>query len=181
MDNLHESNEDLKALIRSIPDFPKKGIVFRDLTTLLKDAAGFRASLDRLIDPFRHEMIHSVVGIESRGFILGGAAAREMGAAFVPVRKKGRLPAEVIRETYQLEYGEDAVEIHRDAILPGERVLLVDDLLATGGTMRAAIRLVEKLGGTVVGCAFLMELSFLPGRSALQGYRVHALIDFPTE
>jgi adenine phosphoribosyltransferase len=171
----------LRAAIRSVPDFPKKGIVFRDITTVLRDSRHFQSLTDHLTDPYRTMAIDKIACIEARGFILGGAMAARLGAGFVPVRKSGKLPAETVREEYALEYGTDAMEIHRDAISAGERVLVHDDLLATGGTARAACRLVESLGGTVVGVCFLVELSFLKGRDRLQQYDVFSLIDYAAE
>ncbi len=164
--------------IRDIPDFPKQGILFKDITTLLKDAAAFRQALDRLTELCAHYAADKVIGIESRGFIFAAPLADRLGAGFVPVRKLGRLPAETVSAEYALEYGTNTVEMHRDAITRGERVLIVDDLLATGGTCRAAIDLVEQVGGTVVGCAFLIELVFLEGRNALAGHEVQALIAY---
>src|SRR5512138_323064 len=168
----------LASTIRSIPDFPKKGILFRDITTLLKDPVAFRAAVDQLTAMCVGKGITKVVSIEARGFILGAPIASNLRAGFVPVRKPGKLPAPVIRESYALEYGTDALEIHQDAIAPGEKVLVVDDLLATGGTVGAACRLVERLGGTVVMCAFLIELSFLKGREGLQKYEIASLVDY---
>jgi adenine phosphoribosyltransferase len=171
----------LSETVRSIPDFPKKGIVFRDITTLLKDAEALRNAVDLLSSRYEHSKIDKVVCIESRGFILGSALAVSLGAGFVPVRKKGKLPAEVIREQYALEYGTDVIEMHVDAIQPGERVLLHDDLLATGGTMCAAIRLVEKLQANIVGISFLIELSFLQGRKNLKDYDIYSLVQYHSE
>lgn len=168
----------LAEQIRDIPDFPKQGILFKDITTLLKDAAAFRQALDELEVRCRGYRADKVLGIESRGFIFAAPLADRLGAGLVPVRKLGRLPAETVRAEYALEYGTNTVEMHRDAIAPGERVLVVDDLLATGGTCRAAIDLIEQVGGTVVGCAFLIELLFLEGRTTLQGYDVQALISY---
>ena len=170
--------EDLSRYIRDVPDFPKKGILFRDITTLLRDPAAFRAAVDRIVAPFRADRIDLVMGVESRGFIFGGVIACDLGVGFVPVRKPGKLPAETLKEEYALEYGTDAVEIHRDAIQPGQRVLAVDDLLATGGTMQAACRLIEELDGEVVGIGFLIELLDLKGREKLEGYNVHAVIQY---
>jgi len=164
--------------IRDIQDFPKQGVLFKDITTLLKDAGAFRRSLDALEGRCRDYGATKVVGIESRGFIFAAPLADRLGAGLVPVRKLGRLPAETVRAEYALEYGTNTVEMHRDAIVPGERVLIVDDLLATGGTCRAAIGLVEQVGGLVVGCAFLAELGFLEGRATLAGYAVEALITY---
>ena len=172
---------DLRSKIRSIPDFPKKGIVFRDITTLLKDPAALAEALDRFTDRCATLDIQKVVCIESRGFILGGALAQRLNAGFVPVRKPGKLPAETIREEYELEYGTDALEIHRDAIQPGDRVLVHDDLLATGGTAVAACKLVESLGGKILCLGFLVELSFLNGRERLEGYDTFSLIDYAEE
>jgi len=164
-----------------VPDFPKPGIVFRDITTLLKDPEALREAGARLLARYRHLRIDKVAGIESRGFILGGILAEKLGVGFVPIRKPGKLPAAVARKEYSLEYGTDALEIHRDAIRPGERVLLHDDLLATGGTAKAACSLIEELGGVVVGVAFLIELQFLSGRDALRGYDVYSLVQYGVE
>jgi len=172
---------DLSNSIRNIPDFPKKGIVFRDITTLLKDADAFKKTIDVLSEKYSNSKIDKVVCIESRGFILGSALAASLGAGFVPIRKKGKLPAEVVREDYTLEYGTDTIEMHLDAIQTGERVLLHDDLLATGGTMGAAINLVEKLHANIIGVAFLIELSFLQGRKHLKNYDVFSLIKYDSE
>lgn len=168
----------LAEFIRDIPDFPKQGIVFKDITTLVGNAPAFRQALDELEARCRDYGATKVLGIESRGFILGAPLADRLRAGFIPVRKLGRLPAETVRAEYALEYGTNTVEMHRDAITPGERVLIVDDLLATGGTCRAAIELVEQLDGVVVGCAFLVELSFLNGRALLEGYDLQALITY---
>jgi len=171
----------LSDAIRSIPDFPKKGIVFRDITTLLKDANTLHHAVDLLHSRYEASRIDKVVCIESRGFILGSALAVSLGAGFVPIRKKGKLPAEVIREEYALEYGTDAIEMHLDALQPGEHILLHDDLLATGGTMCAAVRLVEKLQAHIVGISFLIELSFLHGRKQLNNYDVFSLVQYDSE
>jgi len=168
----------IKNLIRTVPDFPKKGIMFRDVTTLLKDAEGFRQTIDLFYNRYSSFKIDKIVGIESRGFILAGALAYKMGKGFIPVRKPGKLPAEKERVEYQLEYGKDVLEIHKDAILPGENVLIVDDLLATGGTASAAITLVERLGGKVVECAFIVDLPALKGKEKLSNYNVFNLIEF---
>lgn len=170
--------KELRELIRSIPDFPKKGILFRDITTLLKDGPGFKSAVHMMASHYRDAGIASVVCIEARGFLLGGAMAYELGCGVVPVRKPGKLPYETIRQTYDLEYGTDAVEVHRDAIREGERVLLVDDLLATGGTAKAAAGLIEKLGGEIVSCAFLIELAGLDGRKLLDNYDVFSVITY---
>jgi adenine phosphoribosyltransferase len=167
--------------IRSIPDFPKKGVVFRDITTLLKNADALKNAVDLFSEKYCNSKIDKIVCIESRGFIIGSALAVNLGAGFVPVRKKGKLPAEVITEQYALEYGTDSVEMHIDAIQPGERVLLHDDLLATGGTMCAAIKLVEKLQAKIVGVSFLIELSFLQGRKRMQEQDVYSLINYDRE
>jgi adenine phosphoribosyltransferase len=168
----------LKARIRHVPDFPKPGILFYDVTTLLRDPEGFRIAVDRIAAPFASEPIDIVVGIESRGFILGSAAADRLGAGFVPVRKLGKLPSKTIQATYALEYGTDCLEMHSDAIARGQRVLIVDDLLATGGTANATVQLVKELGGTIVGVAFLIELVGLDGRSRLEGEQVHAVLSY---
>jgi adenine phosphoribosyltransferase len=172
---------DLKTAIRSVPDFPKKGIVFRDITTLLKDPAAFRHAVDLLTTRYAGKRIAKVVSVESRGFILGAPLAYSLGAGFVPVRKPGKLPSATLREEYALEYGTDAVEIHRDAITPGERVLILDDLLATGGTVQATCNLVERLGGVIVSLAFLIELTFLHGRTRLGKYEIFSLIEYTSE
>ena len=171
---------DLRSLIRTVPDFPRRGVQFRDITTLLKDAAGFRAVVERLARTFGDRPIDKVAGIESRGFIVGAALASELSVGFVPIRKAGKLPAENVGQDYQLEYGTDRVEVHRDAIARGERVLLVDDLIATGGTAEAALKLIAMGGGEVVGCAFVIDLPDLGGRARLerQGYPVTALCAF---
>ena len=157
----------LKELIRHVPDFPKPGILFYDITTLLKNASGFRQAVERLTEPFRETQVDLVVGIESRGFILGAAVADRLGVGFIPVRKPGRLPSQTVRVSYNLEYGTDALEMHRDAVRSGERVLIVDDLLATGGTAAATVELVTRSGGEVLALAFLIELEVLNGRARL--------------
>lgn len=172
--------EKLKRLIREIPDFPKPGILFYDITTLLKDPEGFRTTVDLLSEAFQGERIDRVVGIEARGFIFAPALAYKLGAGFIPMRKSNKLPAPTESVTYTLEYGTDRLEIHKDAIEPGHRVLIIDDLLATGGTAKAAIQLVEKLGGQVVGVGFVIELEFLKGRDRLAGYRVVSLLKYPS-
>ena len=169
---------DLKTHIRHVPDFPKAGILFYDITTLLQDPAGLRAAIDSIAAPFADQKIDLVVGIESRGFIFGAPVADRLGAGFAPVRKPGKLPSACIRESYALEYGTDTLEIHEDAVKPGQRVLIVDDLLATGGTARATTELVKKIGGTVHGLAFLIELVALNGRSRLTGENVHASLQY---
>ena len=167
---------ELRAKIRDIKDFPTEGILFKDITTLLKDAPAFRSVIDHLSGRYARERVDVVVGIESRGFIFGGALAHQLGAGFVPVRKLGKLPGKTIEVEYELEYGRDALAIHEDAIQPGQRVLAVDDLLATGGTMAATLRLIEQLGGGVVGVAFMIELAFLHGRQKLKNHPLHSLI-----
>ena len=170
----------VKDYIRTIADFPHEGIMFRDVTTLFADARGFRMAVDQLLHPYAGERIDKVVGLEARGFILGGAIAHQLTKGFVPIRKKGKLPGAVISQAYTLEYGEAVMEIHDDALQPGEKVLIVDDLLATGGTCEAGIRLVERLGAEVVGCAFVIDLPELGGRRLLErlGMQVHALCEF---
>jgi adenine phosphoribosyltransferase len=172
------SAETLRAKIREIPDFPKPGILFYDITTLLKDAESFKHAIDLMLEPFRDDRVDIVVGMESRGFIFSAPMAYELGAGLVPVRKLGKLPAETLTVEYALEYGSNTLEIHRDAIAPGQRVLIVDDLLATGGTVRGTIDLVERLKGEVVGLAFLVELEFLKGRDRLDGRRVTSVIQY---
>lgn len=170
--------EALKTHIRDVPDFPKPGIVFKDITTLLKDARAFREALDLFEALCDQHEADIVVAIESRGFILGGALAARLGKGFVPVRKPGKLPAAALRASYALEYGSDSLEIHSDALRKGERALIVDDLIATGGTAKAVAELVEKLGGSVALYAFLIELTFLSGRDKLKGYEVRSLIRY---
>ena len=172
------NHSDLKQLIREVPNWPKPGILFYDITTLLKDPQGFRTLIDSLYDHYHGRPVDVVAGIEARGFIFGPALAYRLGAGFVPIRKPNKLPAEKVKETYALEYGTDAVEMHMDAIQPGQRVLVCDDLLATGGTAGAAARLVQKLGGEVVGCGFAIELTFLNGRRKLDGLDVFSLLQY---
>jgi adenine phosphoribosyltransferase len=174
----YSTERDLKALIRDIPDFPSPGILFKDITTLLKDGHAFQSVIDELAAPYRGHKLDVVVGIESRGFIVGAPLAYTLGAGYVPVRKQGKLPAETAALEYALEYGSATLEIHRDAISAGQRVVIADDLLATGGTCDAAIRLVEQLGGRVIGLAFLIELSFLKGRERVKKYHPHALLTY---
>jgi len=168
----------LSAKIRDIPDFPRQGILFKDVTTLLMDSAAFRQAVDLMAETYRGKTVDLVVGVESRGFIFGGALAYQLGAGFVPVRKEGKLPSQKLRESYQLEYGSAVLEIHKDAIQPGQPVVIVDDLLATGGTARATARLVQQLGGKVVGISFLIELRFLDGIKNLAEYDVVSHIKF---
>jgi adenine phosphoribosyltransferase len=167
---------ELRAKIRDIKDFPTEGILFRDITTLLKDGSAWASVMEQLTATYAASRVDLVVGVESRGFIFGGALAHQLRAGFVPVRKRGKLPAPTIEEEYALEYGRDILAIHEDAIRPGQRVLAVDDLLATGGTMAATLKLVERLGGVIVGVAFLIELGFLRGRERLRGYPLESLI-----
>jgi adenine phosphoribosyltransferase len=166
----------LRARIRDIKDFPTEGILFKDITTLLKDGPAWRFAVDALAGRYQDARIELVVGVESRGFIFGGAIAHQLNAGFVPVRKLGKLPGKTVEVEYELEYGRDALAMHEDAIAPGQRVLAVDDLLATGGTMAATLRLVEQLGGRVMGVAFMIELAFLKGREKLRNYPLHSLI-----
>jgi adenine phosphoribosyltransferase len=170
--------ETLKTKIRHVADFPKPGILFYDITTLLRDAEGFRIVIDTLTQPFKDKGIDVVVGIESRGFILGGAVADRLGAGFVPVRKPGKLPSKSVRESYALEYGTDSLEMHADAVGEGQRVLIVDDVIAPGGTAKATASLVRQLGGTVHALAFLIELQALKGRNLLQGENVYAVLRY---
>ena len=172
------SAEDLRSKIREIPDFPKPGILFYDITTLLKDPAAYKESIDLMLEPYAGEQIDVVVGMESRGFIFSAPMAYQIDAGLVPVRKLGKLPAETISVEYALEYGSNTLEIHRDAIAPGQKVLIVDDLLATGGTVKGTIELVERLKGEVIGLAFLVELEFLNGRDRLDGRRVTSVIQY---
>lgn len=171
----------LASAIRTIPDYPKPGILFRDITTLLGDARAFRKAVDELVQPFAGARISKVAGIEARGFILGGAVAHQLSSGFTPVRKRGKLPAATLRQTYALEYGEDEVEIHTDAVAQGESVLLIDDLIATGGTAEAAVKLLRQAGANVVGAAFVINLPDLGGaeRIVAIGVPVHSLVSFP--
>jgi adenine phosphoribosyltransferase len=170
----------VKDYIRTIADFPHDGIMFRDVTTLFADPRGFRMAIDQLLSPYAGLRIDKVAGLEARGFILGGAVAHQLSTGFVPIRKKGKLPGRTIAQDYKLEYGEAIIEVHDDAFLPGEKVLLVDDLLATGGTAEAGIKLIERLGAEVIGCAFVVDLPELGGRAKLEklGMEVHALCAF---
>ncbi|HET9496804.1 MAG TPA: adenine phosphoribosyltransferase [Candidatus Limnocylindria bacterium] len=172
------SADDLRKLIREVPDFPKPGILFYDITTLLKDPAAFREVIDRMVEQVRGNPIDLVVGMESRGFIFSAPIAYQLQAGFVPVRKLGKLPAETIEVEYALEYGTATLEIHRDAIQAGQRVLIVDDLLATGGTVMGTIELVQRLGGEVAGLSFMVELSALRGRERLSQFAIHALLTY---
>ncbi len=174
---------DIKKLIRTIPDHPKPGVQFRDITTLLLDPAGVRSAVTQLAAPFHDGQIQKVAGVEARGFIFGLAVAMELSVGFVPIRKPGKLPLETVGEDFELEYGTDRVEVHRDAIQAGERVLLIDDLIATGGTAEAAVRVIERVGGKIEGCAFVIELPDLGGRSRLEtnGHRVVSICSFAGE
>lgn len=177
------SREKIKSKIRTVPDWPKKGIMFRDITTLLKDPEGFQLVMDELESRYKNMNLDIIAGIESRGFIIGAALADRLGKGFVPIRKKGKLPAETECVEYDLEYGKDHIEVHKDAIIKGHKVLLVDDLLATGGTMSAAIKLVQKLGGKVVECAFIVDLPKVGGRKKLEdaGHKIFNLVEFEGE
>jgi adenine phosphoribosyltransferase len=170
--------EHLKKLIREVPDFPKPGINFYDITTLLKDENGFKQTIDGLANQFKGEKIDTMIGVESRGFIFAAPLAYQLGAGFVPVRKPKKLPAEKVSVSYDLEYGQDTLEMHKDAVGEGQRVLIVDDLLATGGTARAVVDLVEGLGGIVVGLSFVIELNFLNGRAKFEGHNVKSLLSY---
>lgn len=172
--------DDLKAMIRTIPDYPKAGILFRDVTTLFRDPEGFERAVIAMARPFRTSHVDAVAGIEARGFILGGAIADRLGCGFIPIRKKGKLPWKTIGQEYTLEYGVDAIEIHEDAITKGERILIVDDLIATGGTAEAAIKLINSTGGTIVGSTFVIDLPELGGKAKIEahGVEAHALMAF---
>ena len=171
---------DLKSTIRTIPDYPKPGIMFRDITTLLGDASAFRSAVDRLVHPYAGNRCDKVAGIEARGFILGGAVAHQLSAGFVPIRKRGKLPHETVRVSYLLEYGEDEIEMHADALVRGERVILVDDLIATGGTAGAAVKLLRQIGAEVVAACFVIDLPDLGGAARLrdEGVEVRSLVSF---
>lgn len=172
--------KDLKSLVRSIPDYPKPGIMFRDVTTLLGDAQGFKAAIAQLAEPFRTMPVDAVAGIEARGFILGGAVADRLGCGFVPIRKKGKLPWKTIGQEYTLEYGVDVIEMHEDAIAPGSRILIIDDLIATGGTAEASVKLIQRSGGDIIAAAFIIDLPELGGMKKLAslGIKSHALMAF---
>ncbi|MFH1454418.1 MAG: adenine phosphoribosyltransferase [Armatimonadota bacterium] len=169
---------DLRTKIRDIPDFPKKGIIFKDITTLLQDKEAFKYSINRLIEHYKDVKIDAIAAVEARGYIFGAAMAYELGTGFIPIRKPGKLPYDTHSMEYELEYGKNTLEIHKDALKDGERILVVDDLVATGGSSRACAQLIEKMGGNVVGFAFLVELTFLKGRDALEGYDVFSLIQY---
>jgi len=172
---------DLERFIRDVPDFPKKGIVFKDITPLLASHEAMRRTIEQLAAPFEDKGVQFVTGVESRGFIFGALLARRLEAGFVPIRKPGKLPARTVSESYELEYGRDAIEMHADAFAAGSNVLMIDDLLATGGTMAAACRLVEQLGGRIAGLGFVVELCFLKGRDKLRDYEIHSLIKVESE
>lgn len=172
---------DLKSVIRVVPDFPKEGINFIDLTTLLNDSEVYQETIAKLCQPYRNQSIDAVVGIESRGFIFGAAMAYELDCSFIPIRKPGKLPSDTIQESYELEYGSDSIEIHKDAIGSRDKIVLVDDLLATGGTAAAAVRLIQKLQGEIVGCSFVVELDFLNGRTLLPNLNIETLIHYDSE
>ena len=172
------SAEELRAKIREVPDFPKPGILFYDITTLLKDAGAYREAIKLMLDPYRGDELDVVVGMESRGFIFSAPMAIELGAGFVPVRKLGKLPAETASVEYALEYGTNTLEIHKDALKPGQKVLVVDDLLATGGTVRGTIELVRRLGGEIAGLSFMVELTALNGRDKLGEFEIHTLLSY---
>jgi adenine phosphoribosyltransferase len=173
--------KDLKTVIRTVPNFPKKGIMYRDITTLIKDPLAYRHAISGMKKHFSGMKIDKIVSPESRGFIFGGVLAHEMGISFVPLRKPGKLPWKTVKHEYMTEYSKDAIEMHADAITPGDRVLLIDDLLATGGTIEAAAKLVEKQGAKVVGLGFIIELSYLGGRERLRRYHVFSLVDYKAE
>jgi adenine phosphoribosyltransferase len=175
------NTKELKSLIRNVPDFPVKGIVFRDITTLIKDGKAFKYVVNSLCDRYRGMLVDHVVGIESRGFIFGAALAHKLGCGFIPARKLGKLPAPTIEESYELEYGRTSLQMHTDAIALGERIVIVDDLLATGGTLRAAANLVERLGGIVVEIAVVVELKFLKGREKIRNYRFYSMLEYHKE
>lgn len=169
---------DIKKYIRDVPDFPQKGVMFRDITTLIKEPKAFRYVIDKLVENYRNVKIDKIVSVEARGYIFGGALAYNLGCGLVPVRKQGKLPAETIHLEYDLEYGKNVIEIHRDGIKKGEHVLTLDDVLATGGTMLATCKLVEMLGGLVVGCAFVANLTYLPGTKTLRDYKIFSVTEY---
>jgi adenine phosphoribosyltransferase len=176
-----EPDNELRSYIRDVPDFPKKGIMFRDITPLLKNPDAFRKAMETFYTKYKEIQIDKVLSVESRGFIFGSVLAYRLGVGFIPIRKPNKLPAEVIREEYQLEYGTDSLEIHKDAIRPGEKVLVVDDLLATGGTVLATCKLAERLGGKIAGIACLVELTFLNGRKKLEKYDIYSILKYDSE
>lgn len=175
---MNDTLTQLKDLIRDVPDFPKPGIIFKDITPLIKDPNGLKTTLDLLAEPFKNTGISAVAGMESRGFIFGVSVAERLGVGFVPIRKPGKLPSETVSEEYALEYGTDTLEMHKDALAPGDKVLIIDDLLATGGTAAATIKMIEGVGATVAGIGFVIELDFLNGRQKLGDVAVHSLINF---
>ncbi|MFH2092307.1 MAG: adenine phosphoribosyltransferase [Pseudomonadota bacterium] len=172
---------DLKKMIRSIPDWPIKGIIFRDITTLMQDPEAYQQSCNILYDRYKNMDVDKIVAIDARGFVFGAVLAYKLGVGFVPVRKKGKLPWKTVQETYSLEYGKDTLEIHEDAIQAGEKIVIVDDLIATGGTVSATVKLVEKFGGEIVECAFIVELPDLKGRDQIKGHKVFAIMEFEGE
>ena len=172
------TSEELRKCIAEIPDFPKKGVLFRDVTTLLQDPKAFKLAIEELKKKCLEKHVNVIVGIESRGFIFGSIIAHELGVGFVPIRKKGKLPRDVVSAEYGLEYGKDCIEMHKDAIVKGQNVMIIDDLLATGGTSEAAVKLIESVGGKVVGLGFLIELRSLKGRDKLKGYNVFSLVQY---
>jgi adenine phosphoribosyltransferase len=169
---------DLKQYIRNIPDFPQKGVMFRDITPILKEPAPFKYVIDTMVDKYKDNKIDKIVSVEARGYIFGGVLSYHLNCGFVPVRKPGKLPAETVSMEYTLEYGKNIIEIHKDAIMKGERVLVFDDLLATGGTVLATCKLVEELGGNVIGCAFVIDLTYLHGKEKLKDYDVFSLVEY---
>ena len=169
---------DLKKYIRDVPDFPQKGVMFRDITTLIKEPKAFHYVIDALLEKYRNVKIDKIVSVEARGYIFGGALAYNLGCGLVPVRKQGKLPAETIRLEYDLEYGKNVIEIHKDGIKKGERILTLDDVLATGGTMLATCKMVEMLGGIVIGCAFVANLTYLPGTKTLKEYKIFSVVEY---
>ena len=175
------TTEQLKSKIRNVPDFPIKGIMFRDITTLVKDPEAFKYVIDNLTERYRDKKIDLIVGIESRGFIFGGALAHRLGCGFIPARKPGKLPAETIEESYELEYGRTTLQLHVDSIAKGERIVIIDDLLATGGTIRATANMVERLGGNIVEIAVVVDLTFLNGREKLKNYSIYSMVDYDSE
>ena len=175
------STKTVSDYIRTIPDFPHEGILFRDVTTLFSDTRGFRIAIDQLLHPYAGQPIDKVVGLEARGFILGGAIAHQLSVGFIPIRKKGKLPGKTIEQNYTLEYGTATMEVHDDALQPGEKVLLVDDLLATGGTAEAGIKLIERMGAEVIGCAFVIDLPDLKGKEKIKNYKTYTMIEFEGE
>jgi len=169
---------DIKKYIRDVPDFPQKGVMFRDITTLIKEPKAFHYVIDALLEKYRNVKIDKIVSVEARGYIFGGALAYNLGCGLVPVRKQGKLPAETIRLEYDLEYGKNVIEIHKDGIKKGERILTLDDVLATGGTMLATCKMVEMLGGIVIGCAFVANLTYLPGTKTLKEYKIFSVVEY---